>query len=191
MIIDTFNVFFEGKYVEATSTTFSEGDGFYDTLFIQADNPYIPAQLQPVVAQTGGLLLTQDPWDFSDNNPSEYTRETMRFVAGFEWELSPEHVLEVSANHGEFTNTSNLTTTVLDRTFAAIDAVTDSSGNIVCRSDLNPNAAYEIDYFAGSNSYANGAYIVTEHTIYTRRRSVSAAQSFLALTLRVPQRRTS
>ena len=35
-IADTFNVFFEGKYVEATSTTFSEGDGFYDTLFIQA-----------------------------------------------------------------------------------------------------------------------------------------------------------
>lgn len=166
-LADTFNVFFEGKYVEATSTTFSEGDGFYDTLFIQADNPYIPAQLQPVVAQTGGLLLTQDPWDFSDNNPSEYTRETMRFVAGFEWELSPEHTLEVSANHGEFTSTSNLTTTVLDRTFAAIDAVTDSSGNIVCRSDLNPTAAYEIDYFAGSNSYANGAYSSNRYYSFT------------------------
>ena len=166
-LTDTFNVFFEGKYVEATSTTFSEGDGFYDTLFIQADNPYIPSQLLPVVAQTGGLLLTQDPHDFSDNNPSEYIRETTRFVAGFEWEMSPEHTLEVSVNHGEFTNTSNVTTTVLDRTFAAIDAVKDSSGNIVCRSDLNPSAAYEIDYFAGSNSYANGAYASDRYYSFT------------------------
>ncbi len=42
-LTDTFIVFFEAKYVGSTSTAFSEGDGFYDTLFIQADNPYIPA----------------------------------------------------------------------------------------------------------------------------------------------------
>ena len=184
-------MFFEGKYVEATSTTFSEGDGFYDTLFIQADNPYIPAQLQPVVAQTGGLLLTQDPWDFSDNNPSEYTRETMRFVAGFEWELSPEHVLEVSANHGEFTNTSNLTTTVLDRTFAAIDAVTDSSGNIVCRSDLNPTLLMRLttsQVLTATQTVRIAVIVITR----SHPATVSVSRSIrLAPTLQVPQRRTS
>ncbi len=99
---------------------------------------YIPAQLQPVADQTGYLLLTQDPFDFSDNNPSTFTRETMRFVGGFEWEMSPDHALEVSVNHGQFTNTTNATTTVLDRTFAAFDAVEDANGNIVCRSDIDP-----------------------------------------------------
>ena len=164
-LTETFNVFFEGKYVEAESETFSEGDGFYDTLWIKPDNPYIPAQLQPVADQTGYLLLTQDPFDFSDNNPSTFTRETMRFVGGFEWEMSPDHALEVSVNHGQFTNTTNATTTVLDRTFAAFDAVEDANGNIVCRSDIDPNAYYEIDYFAGSNGYADGSYY--SNTYYT------------------------
>ena len=115
----------------------------------------------------------------------------MRFVAGFEWELSPEHTLEVSANHGEFTNTSNLTTTVLDRTFAAIDAVTDSSGNIVCRSDLNPTAAYEIDYFAGSNSYANGAYSSNRYYSFTPGDGQCQPLNPFGTTLQVQLRRTS
>ena len=101
-----FSVFFEGKYVHAQSETFAEQDTFYDTLFIQADNPFIPSELQPVVDATGGLLLTQDPLDFSDNNPSTYTRETYRFVGGFEWQPADGHVVEASINHGAFRTVS-------------------------------------------------------------------------------------
>ena len=162
------SVFFEGKFVSGESTSFAEQDTFYDTLFIQADNPFIPAQLQPVVAVTGGLLLTQDPLDFSDNNPSVYTRETYRFVGGLEWEPFDGHTIEFAANHGRFKNTSNTTGLYLDRIFAAIDAVQDpATGNIVCRSDLNPNAFYEIDYFTAANGYADGFFSSNRYYSFT------------------------
>lgn len=167
-VAPTFSVFFEAKYVNAESTTFGEQDSFYDTLFIQPDNAFIPAELQPVVDVTGGLLLTQDPLDFSDNNPSVFTRETTRFVAGFEWEFAPGHLLEGSVNNGVFEQTSNFTGLYLDRVFAAIDSVIDPvTGEAVCRSDLDPNAFYEIDYFTAGNGYADGFFSSNRYYSFT------------------------
>ncbi|WP_018146817.1 TonB-dependent receptor domain-containing protein [Henriciella marina] len=163
----SFSVFFEAKWVNAESTTFAEQDTFYDTLFIAADNPFIPAQLNPVVAQTGGLLLTQDPLDFSDDNPFTYERETLRFVAGFEWEPAEGHIVEGSINRGQFTRRDEYTGLYLDRVFAAIDTVQDANGNVVCRSDLNPNAAYEIDYFTAGNGYADGGFSSDRYYSFT------------------------
>ncbi|MGB3724507.1 MAG: TonB-dependent receptor [Glaciecola sp.] len=159
--------FFEAKYVKAESTSFAEQDTFYDTLFIPADNPFIPAELSPVLDETGGLLLTQDPVDFSDNNPFTYTRETTRFVAGLEWYINDDHRLEFSINHGTFKNTSETTGLYLDRIFAAIDATTDENGNTVCRSDIDPSAAYEIDYFTAGNGYANGGFSSDRYYSFT------------------------
>lgn len=164
---DDFIGFFEAKYIKAESTTFGEQDTFYDTLFIAADNPFIPDALQPVVDVTGGLLLTQDPLDFSDDNPFTYTRETQRFVAGFEYYYSEDHSLEFSVNHGVFTNKSETTGLYLDRIFAAIDAVRGPDGNIVCRSDIDPTAAYEIDYFTAGNGYANGGFSSNRYYSFT------------------------
>ena len=166
-VTEDFVAFFEAKYVEAESTTFGEQDSFYDTLFILPDNPFIPSELGPVLDETGGLLLTQDPLDWSDNNPFTYTRETTRFVMGFEWFYSDDHMLEFSINHGKFKNTSETTGLYLDRVFAAIDATTDANGNAVCRSDLDPNAAYEIDYFAGGNGYADGNFFSDRYYSFT------------------------
>ena len=162
-----FSLFLEAKYVVAESQTFGEQDSFYDTLFIRPDNPFIPAQLQPVLNVTGGLLLTQDPLDFSDNNPSIYTRETYRFVGGFEWEPVDGHLVEFSVNHGNFQNTSETTGLYLDRVFAAIDAVRAPNGQIVCRSDLDPNAFYEIDYFTAGNGFANGGFASNRYYSFT------------------------
>lgn len=165
---DNLRVFVEAKFVEATSQTFAEQDSFYDTLFIRPDNAFIPAELDPVVAARGGLLLTQDPLDWSDDNPSQYTRQTFRIVGGFEWEYAAGHSLEVSANHGNFNVESLYTGLYLDRVFAAIDAVEDpATGEIVCRSDLSPNASYEIDYFTAGNGYANGGFASDRYYSFT------------------------
>lgn len=158
--------FFEGKYVKAESTAFVEQDTFFDTLFIPGDNAFIPAQLQPVVDVTGGLLLSKDPLDFSDNNPSEYTRETFRVVAGVEWEPVEGHNVEISFNHGQFKNTSKTTDLYLDRLFAAIDTVS-VNGQAVCRSDLDPDAFYEIDYFTAGNGYADGGFASNRYYTFT------------------------
>lgn len=147
--------FFEGKYATAESRTFGEQDSFYDTLFIAGDNPFIPDELQPVVAQTGGLLLTQDPIDLLDNNPVITERETLRFVGGLKWQTENGHNFEISANHGQFKNTQDSSEVFLDRQFAATDAVRAPDGSIVCRSDLDPNASYEIDYFTYNNLYTD------------------------------------
>ncbi|GGD07494.1 TonB-dependent receptor domain-containing protein [Aquisalinus flavus] len=166
-VTPTLTAFFEGKYVIAESTTFGEQDTFYDTLFILPDNPFIPEQLLPVVDVTGGLLLTQDPLDFSDDNPTVNERETYRFVGGVEWEPVPGHIIEVSANHGVFKNTQDTTGLYLDRIFASIDATTDASGNAVCRSDLDPGAFYEIDYFTALAGYADGGFASNRYYSFT------------------------
>ncbi len=165
-VSDDMVVFFEAKYVKTESTTFTENDTYYDTLAILPDNPFIPAQLQQVADDVGYLLLTQDPVDFSDDNESVYTRETTRFVAGFEWFLD-DHTVEFSVTHGKFKQTDNFTTIYQDRQFAAMDAVRDADGNIVCRSDIDPTASYEIDYFTASNGLADGAYNSNDYYTFT------------------------
>mgnify|MGYP001794114932 FL=1 len=166
-ISDNMNVFFEGKYVHAKSTTFGEQDSFYDTLEIRADNAFIPSELQSVADTVGYLLLTQDPLDWSDNNDFTYTRETWRFVGGLEWEFAPGHFAEFSANYGNFTNTSRETGLYLDRVFAAIDAVEAPDGSIVCRSDLDATASYPIDYFTAGNGFADGGFSSDRYYSFT------------------------
>jgi len=165
---DTLSGFIEAKYVRSESTTFAEQDAFYDTLAILPDNPFIPAELAPVVDTTGYLLFTQDPLDFSDNNPFEYTRETQRVVAGFEWQPADNHTVEFSVNKGIFEETAKTTTVLLDRLYAAIDAVDNGAGETVCRSDIDPTAAYEIDYFAWGNGYTDfGAFNSDRYYTFT------------------------
>ncbi len=159
--------FMEAKFSTAESTTFGAQDTFFDTLFIAADNPFIPTALLPVVAQTGGLLLTQDPTGYLDNDPTITKRETMRFVGGFEWQTDSGHNFEVSLNHGRFNNTQSSTEIFLDRQFAATDAVRAPNGEIVCRSDLDPNARYEIDFFTASNNFAGGAFSSNRYYSFT------------------------
>ncbi|MDA8738635.1 TonB-dependent receptor [Luminiphilus sp.] len=164
---DTLTGFLETKYVRAETMTFTEQDTFYDTLAILPDNAFLPAELQPVMDQVGYLLLTQDPLDFSENNPEKYTRETTRFVAGLEWQPVDGHSIEFSVNQGVFNQKSQTSAIYLDRLYASIDAVLDANGNAVCRSDLDPSAFYEIDYFAGSNGYADGAYASNAYYSFT------------------------
>ena len=164
---DNLRGFLETKYVRGETTVFNEQDTFYDTLEIRADNAFIPDALQPVVAQTGYLLLTQDPLDLSDNNNQKYTRETTRVVAGLEWEPADGHSVEVSFNRGMFQQTDKTNAIYLDRFYSAIDSVRDASGNVVCRSTLDPSTDYPLDYFAGSNGFADGNYYSDRYYSFT------------------------
>lgn len=165
-LTDDLNAFFEAKYVKAETAFYEEYDSYYDTLFIQADNPFIPTQLQPVVNQTGGLLLTQDAYTWDDDE-TNYTRETTRFVAGLEWYYHVDHSLEFVVNHGRFKNTTDYSDQMTDRVFASMDAVMGPNGAAVCRSDLDPNAAYEIDYFAFNVNYADGNFFSDRYYTFT------------------------
>src|SRR3546814_6125971 len=74
-------------------------------------------------------------------------RETYRIVAGVRGEFADNFNYEVSANYGEVNEaTTILGNIVPQRLLLALDAVRDpNTGQIVCRSRIDPNAAVAYD----------------------------------------------
>lgn len=139
---DATSFFFEGKYAYQETVNTVASNTFWDLLTISADNPYI-AQLPPQLAALGqadGLFLTRDPADLGRNNDKS-VRETFRVVMGVEGEFSNGWNYEVSANYGRFDlEFEDRNRVIVDRWFAAVDAVDDGNGNTICRSDVDPTA---------------------------------------------------
>ena len=163
---DSLRGFLETKFVKADTTTYSEYDGFFDTLEITSYNPYLPAELQPVMDEVGYLIFTKDALDWHDD-PSTYTRRTTRIVAGLEWQPTEDHMVELSLNQGIFKQKSKSTSILLDRFYAAMDTVADTNGNPVCSSDLDSTAAYPIDYFAWNAGYTEGSFYSDRYYTFT------------------------
>lgn len=137
-ISDGLNVFFEGKYFRQQTTFGTNQNSFYDLLTIAPENPFIPAVLQPIATNAGGLFVTRDPTDLGPNIDSNIA-ETWRFVGGVQGEVTDEITFELSANWGRYDLKSiNRNNVLLDRFFAAIDVVRGPDGNPVCRSEINP-----------------------------------------------------
>ena len=89
----------------------------------------------------GGLYMSRDSDDWGPN-VSTNERTTYRIVAGLRGDLNDSLSYEVSANYGKFERELiDREDMIADRFFAAIDVVTDpSTGQPVCRSDLDPTA---------------------------------------------------
>jgi len=161
-ISDTVTFFGEAKYVSQKTDTRNDPNSFWDLLFGAADNPFLPAFIQPVAQATGGVAITMDPHLFESVRKTE--RETTRFVAGLRGELDNSWNWEISANYGRFRQeVTTYRDVIIDRWFAAIDATTDpNTGNPACRSSVDPNAPplntpFEIpSYEAGYYSFTPG-----------------------------------
>ncbi|MGL5837117.1 MAG: TonB-dependent receptor plug domain-containing protein [Sphingorhabdus sp.] len=141
-----FRLFGEAKYVRATA--FSVGQPSFDFFtFIAPDNAFLNDRFG-LGAAPGGALLSRDNFDFGIRGETN-RRETYRGVIGANGELYDNARYEVSYVYGQTsarnTQTSNL---IADRYFAALDAVRDPvSGQIVCRSTLDPTANINPDNF--------------------------------------------
>ena len=150
-LAEGFEVFVDAKYVNSYTESQNPYNTFYDSLLIFADNPYIPDILQDDADDAGGLRMSRD---FTDLGLARQlaTRETYRAVGGLRGEFggSGEFRWQLTANYGRFESNIESENTVLpDRLFAAIDAVDEGqfltgtpNGNVVCRSDLDPNARH-------------------------------------------------
>ncbi len=133
-------VFGEFSYADVRSTYGGPLNTFYDLLTGAPDNPFLPDALQGVADTTGGLYITRDPTDLGPNI-DRTTRETIRFAGGVEGSFNDGWTYNLSYTYGEFKRkTTDNNFVLLDRFFAAIDAVADENGNPVCRSDLDPAA---------------------------------------------------
>ncbi|WP_121115244.1 TonB-dependent receptor domain-containing protein [Croceibacterium ferulae] len=71
-------------------------------------------------------------------------REVYRIVAGLRGDFGSSFAYELSANYGKVTeNTTVLGNLIPQRFMLAMDSARNSSGQIVCRSQIDPAAAYE------------------------------------------------
>lgn len=139
-LTNTMSVFGELKYSTQEVKYGGGSNSYWDLLYGAPDNPFLPEFIQGVASATDGVHITLDPIGF--NNTTTNERTVMRGVIGLEGEFSNGWGYEVSVNHGKFeleqTSKNNI---VVDRWFAAIDAVTDpATGEAACRISVDPNA---------------------------------------------------
>ena len=139
-ISDSATIFGEVKYVTQETDTKLGSNSFWDLILGAPDNPYLPEPFATLAQDTGGVSTTIDPLFFDSVRTTE--RETVRAVLGIEGEFDNSWRYEVSANYGRYEQNSLRTNSVIiDRWFAATDAVIDpATGQPACRSSVDPSA---------------------------------------------------
>lgn len=195
-INESLSFFVESKYAYSNNVDDLAGVDFNDAIPIQYDNPYISPALQMQIDElaAAGVISATNPndgsfWGFGASRDSnddivltgnDVDRETIRIVAGIEGELNIGSGIdfELSYNYGETTvDNLNLNKRIEDRFYAALDSVVDpATGDIVCRSTLDPSAqpplatnisgsgrlrtqTYPSPEFTMTNATGNGRYV--------------------------------
>jgi outer membrane receptor protein involved in Fe transport len=160
-VSDTFAPYVEAKYVRTNSVRFGQ-PAFFTGSTIDADrerprfdNPFITDANRAVInaariaqgltAITNGATKIPIRKNLLDlgNREEDATRETTRFVVGVAGDMSDNWKYDVSVNWGQFKEDTRVKGNVDSQKFAlAMDSVRNGSGQIVCRSQIDPNAAY-------------------------------------------------
>lgn len=154
---DAVSFYVEGKYVKNRTFTLAQPSFDFFT-YLTPDNPYLQARYAGLADTSNGALISRDNFDLGVRGERN-DRETIRAVAGFEGRISDNARYDISYVFGQ--TKSNILLTdyrIADRYFAAVDAVRDGSGNIVCRSTISP--AGNIDpnnYDAPATTFTPGA----------------------------------
>lgn len=125
---------------------FAESQPAFDyNLLIPFYNPYLPPN---VIADAidnhtyfeNKISISRDNFDLGLRG-EDIDRDTLRAVAGLDQDITDSMKLEVSLEWGQSTVRNHVRNNRLtDRFAAALDAVDDGNGHIVCRSDLDPSA---------------------------------------------------
>ncbi|MBB1472317.1 TonB-dependent receptor [Luteimonas sp. MC1782] len=141
-------LFFEGKYSKTESQFFGQ-PAFDQPIRIRRDNAFISPQLGALMdASTlpvldGQKILQVSRFNVDAGRRGENVeRQTARAVLGIEGYFGDDWSYEASANYGQTTiSRLNLNNRINERWHAGMDSVVDpTTGNIVCRTTLNPNA---------------------------------------------------
>ena len=187
-ISDSATLFGEIKYVTQETDTNIGSNSFWDLILGKPDNPFLPEPFATLAQQTGGISTTVDPLMFDSVNTTE--RETVRTVLGIEGEFDNSWRYEVSANYGRHErNISSTDRVIIDRWFAALDAVTDpATGQPACRSSVDPttlpgNTPFQIPaYEAGYFSFTPGDGQCVPLNIWAGRAGLTAeAEDFMTV----------
>jgi outer membrane receptor protein involved in Fe transport len=171
-LADAFEPFVEATYVRTKSLRYGtpaffqgatmggdvrERPRFDDPFLTDAARDQIDAARATVglAPATGATLLTLRR-NLLDLGPrqEDATRQTSRVVLGVQGSFATDWNYEVSLNYGRFDeDTRVLGNLNIQRFLLAMDATRDASGNIVCRSKINPAAAVGYaDYLDGAGA---------------------------------------
>lgn len=171
-VSDAFEPFVEAKYVRTDSLSFGSPaffqgvtiDGFFERP--RFDNPFLTdatrAQINAARAQAGLAPITNGATRISlfknladlGGRQEEARRETYRIVGGATGTFNDDWKYEISLNYGEFREkTKVLGNLNVQRFVLAMDSTRDATGNIVCRSQVDPAAA-NIYPFSGNDMFA-------------------------------------
>ena len=173
-VTDELNAYFEAKYSK------TEGENIGQPFFrfysganlIRRDNAFLDPDVAALMDEMDlPFIGVNKMYNDIGRRLEENTRETTRFVAGLQGKISDEWSMDLSLVQGkseiERINAANV---ILANYAAAIDAVFDSNGNIVCRS-----AAARADGCVPANIMGNGA--VTQEAIdYITTTSVGTSE---------------
>ena len=159
-LTDDDSAFLELKYVTQETDSETRPSSFWDLLRGAPDNPFLPEFIRSVAEQTGAVGLTVDPLHFDSS--TFFDRDTWRIVGGLEGEFENGWSYEASANYGRYDwSRSQTGSVIVDRFFAAFDAVTDpATGQPACRADVDPTAPAQNTPF-GIPSWDEGYYSFT------------------------------
>lgn len=130
----------EIKYAKQEIEDVTQPTSFWDLLTGYPDNPFLPEFIRPIAQQTAGVSITVDPIAIG-NGLQQTERETMRFVLALDGYMDNGWSYQTSAVWGRFERETTADDNVIvDRFFAAIDAVTGPDGSPACRHDIDPGA---------------------------------------------------
>ncbi len=144
-ISDRVNFFVEGSYANTQGTKISDLFQFAapnilggPAITIQADNAFLTQQARGIIAANGltSFQINRNFNDVIDRRPAKTELDVYRIVAGFKGDLDVGGQAwnwDASYNYGSSRNRSEFNQINLTRLLNAVDAVTDGSGNIVCR----------------------------------------------------------
>ncbi|MDE0093473.1 MAG: TonB-dependent receptor [Gammaproteobacteria bacterium] len=187
------SLFGEVKHVIQENVAETRPSSFWDLLFGAPDNPFLPEFIRGVANETGGVAITIDPLLFESYRVTR--RETSQIVAGLEGKLNSSWAYEVSTAIGRYNEVvTSAGQVIIDRFFAAIDAVTDpTTGLPVCRSELDPsvpamNTPFQIpQWTAGYFSYTPGSGTCIPLNIWSGLRDVDSKAIDWVTTSRVDE----
>ena len=160
-VSDAFVPFVEATFSRTDSRGSTSGPFFFSggttgsprELF-HTQNPFLNPQARQFLSDYYGVPTNVDHTFFMTRNVTDLgvrdeaaRRDTYRIVGGIRGTFNDDWSYEVSANYGELDESTKILGNVdVQRFLLAIDAVRDpATGNIVCRSTINPAAriAYE------------------------------------------------
>lgn len=145
----------EGKYVNVKALSVGQpGFDFY-TILAQ-DNYYLNQRFGGNVV--GDAYMSRDHFDLGVRGEKN-DRTTWRGVVGFDGRLSDHAQYDISYVYGETkSNVLALNNRIEDRYYAALDAVDDGTGRVVCRIDLNPAGTIDPNnYDQAAKTFTPGA----------------------------------